>query len=136
MHALLSTLVATSLLLHAAFGCCWHQHASHSREGPRIPAAVESVCHQQVHGCCDHEHGRPSPVPCKDGPHCQGDCNYLAIQKSQLDQVQIVAPLELAAIALPSYDVHNVAIFGLDRLYELDTGPPLRLHLVHQILLI
>jgi hypothetical protein len=63
-------------------------------------------------------------------------CNYLPVQKTQLDKVQFHVPIEFAPIVPASCDVHVAARLGLERVHESAAGPPLRLHLLHQILLI
>lgn len=137
MHVLVSNLVAASLLLHAVFGCCWHhRHDTSCCDNSPVAQAVEACCQHHRGDECNDKHSLPSPAPCQGGPHCLGDCNYLAVQKSHLDQVQFDVPLDFAIPNSPFFDVRFATAHGCDRLYELDTGPPLRLHLVHQILLI
>jgi hypothetical protein len=131
-------LVASSLLLHAALGCCWHhEHSPTCCEPLHIVPVAIAGCHQ--HDCIDHcdaDHDQPSPTPCDGDSHCPGDCNYLAVQKSQLDQVQISLPLDFAAISAPPSHAADCTAHNLAQLYELDTGPPQRLHLALQVLLI
>ena len=137
MHAVLSSLVASSLLMHAVLGCCWHHgHASSCCDQSQSAQVAQNCCHHHDDVGCDDDHDEPAPTPCKGGPHCHGVCNYLPVQKTQLDPVQLAAPLDFAVAVLHSSDAHFVAAHGFEHLYELDTGPPLRLHLLHQILLI
>jgi hypothetical protein len=133
MHTLLASLVASSLLLHAVLGCCWHygQESSRCCESQDVADADH-----HEHDCCGDRDDDTEPLPCNGGPHCHNVCNYLPVQKSQLDQGQLNVLLDFVAVVLPATNVHVVAAHGIDRLYELDTGLPLRLHLVHQILLI
>jgi hypothetical protein len=137
MHAALSSLVASSLLMHAVLGCCWHhRQANTCCDDSHVAQASEVGCHHHHDDCGDDDHEQSVPTPCNGGPHCNGVCIYLPVQKTQIDQVQFVAPLDFAAFNLPPGVVHVAAAHSLERLYELDTGPPLRLHLAYQILLI
>jgi hypothetical protein len=139
MRAVFSSLVATALLIHAVMGCCWH-HAHDALCSIRSSAeqALETGCchHDQgEHG--DQQQGQPSHAPCRGHSHCcQGLCTYLPAQKTQLDTLQSHVPLDFAAIVQATCDAHVSALFHIERTHETAAGPPLRLHLYHQILLI
>jgi hypothetical protein len=135
MHAFLSGLLASALFVHAIYGCCWH----HAQCTPTCNHAI--ACTTTETECCDHstapaEGNQPQP-PCDDQRDCQGVCNYLPSHKTQLD-----SPLDLAALDFPESLPANasaqlVAIRAAGepcdpRVFE----PPLRLHLLHQLLLI
>jgi len=130
MRAIFSSLVAASLLIHAAFGCCHHQ-------AHRIAAAEDHVAcsHGDHHDdCCEH-HGQPSDEPC-EGQHCHGVCNYLPVQKSQLDDLKVELPLDFVAMLPAACEVRVVALHNGVCAVDSNAGPPVRLHLLHQILLI
>jgi hypothetical protein len=131
MRAVFSSLVALSLLMHAALGCCRHA------DGQRCASALASA---QTSDECAHHHdvgdhpGQPTDEPCS-GHHCDGLCNYLPIQKSQLDDLKLQLPLDLAIISPAACDMQAVAVH--EKVYcESVPEPPVRLHLLHQILLI
>ena len=129
MRALFSSLVATSLLIHAAIGCCWHHaHVDTCCDDSQVEQPVDADGHH--HGeQGDHSHG-----PCKD--HCQGTCHYLPVQKAQVDTLVLHTPLDFAAVVPATCDVHVVALLHADRTHESAAEPPVRLHLFQQLLLI
>jgi hypothetical protein len=138
MQAIFSNLVAASLFIHAMIGCCWH-HAHDSS------CCDESPAEQVVEtNCCHHDHGdrndtplgEPSHAPCQGQSHCQGLCNYLPVQKTQLDTVDLSVPLDYAIIAPATYEIQVAALLHMERVHETAAKPPMRLHLFHQILLI
>lgn len=154
MHPILSSFVAAMLSIHALLGCCWH-HA----QGCEV---CDSVKHEAVSPelallttCCQHaaEAGRhdldrsghdqhagqeqPHRAPCKCQIECRGTCAYLLTpraltgdQKSTLsDCVAMIVPaITTGQSALPlSWPLGNSPA---------NSEPPVRLHLLHQILLI
>jgi hypothetical protein len=134
MRTIFSSLVAASLLIHAAFGCC--QHDAH-RDVCVDDHEAERVCDadgNHHHDCVEH-HGQPADQPC-GGHHCQGQCNYLPVQKSQPDDLKVKLPLDFVAVLPAGCDVRVVALHHAEWLSESVAGPPVRLHLLHQILLI
>jgi hypothetical protein len=132
MHAILSSLTAVLLLVHAAFGCCWH-HAHRCTEHGNVLAAAEPA------GCCQHhghEGSKPEPRPCDCKLECGGSCVYLLPQKIRIEAPRSVVSLDLVAAALVLAEAQIVSAG------ESDVGrsshgaaPPLRLHLMHQLLL-
>lgn len=130
MRALLSSLVATSLLIHAAIGCCWHHaHTDSCCEPTQFEQATDC---DGDHSCDKHDghsHG-----PCKD--HCQGTCHYLPVQKAQIDTQVSQSPLDFAAIVPHVSSVKLVVQHHAECTHESAAGPPVRLHLFQQLLLI
>ncbi|HEX4413249.1 MAG TPA: hypothetical protein VH107_06445 [Lacipirellulaceae bacterium] len=130
MRALLSSLVAMSLLIHAAIGCCWHHvHTDSCCEDSRFEQSTDS---DGDHPCDQHDghsHG-----PCKD--HCQGTCHYLPVQKTQIDTQVALSPFDFFAIAPPTCDVQLFVQHHAECTHESAAGPPVRLHLFQQLLLI
>src|SRR5262245_26987191 len=83
MRTAFSSLMCVLLLIHAVFGCCWHD--KHDKEGGN--GAVASL---DADSCCDHDHdaacdGHGQHAPCKGHPNCHGLCHYLPVQKSIFD---------------------------------------------------
>ncbi|HEY2839918.1 MAG TPA: hypothetical protein VGJ26_12260 [Pirellulales bacterium] len=151
MQALLTTLTAFSLAIHALVGCCWHhaQRCDCGAESTALAANVESRCQHCHHACHDHaKHHRvsdrqadegqsttPTPCPCK--VECHGFCTYLPPEKSPLESAA-----DGPAFALPLNPlVHDSTTDSLAAHWEWladpgDSAQPLRIHLLHQIFLI
>jgi hypothetical protein len=137
MRALFSSLVACALLMHAAVGCGWHH--KHDAIGDNAVAVADSAsecCHHSHHEGDHQEHGQPSQAPCDGHSHCQGLCNYLPVQKPQLDQSSVQLLPDFAVIAPATSKLHVESLTSFARAWESASEPPLRLHLLHQILLI
>src|SRR5262249_19789647 len=82
MHAFLSSLTAALLLIHAAFGCCWHHAHRCVIHGNAVAAA-------EPQGCCEHHrHEGSTPVPCGCKLECSGQCVYLLPQKFRVENLQ------------------------------------------------
>jgi hypothetical protein len=131
MQAFLSILMASVIVLHAAFGCCWH-HA-------HCCSQFSQVAVSQPAKCCQHHHEssgshRQSPGKCK--VECHGVCNYLVPQKVRIDPPRMVALFDVVANQTASSDFRFDVPSGwtLEK-SSLETAP-LRLHLLHQHLLI
>jgi len=138
MRFVFASLVASSLLIHAVLGCCWHA----GRE--RATSEFNVACSHHAHGdCCDHhadhdgdaDHG-DSHGPCDGKSHCHGLCTYLPVQKAQVDTQQLDLPMDFAAILPATCDAQLAGSSKFLLLREPAAEPPLRLHLLHQILLI
>jgi hypothetical protein len=135
MRTVFSSVLAASLLVHAALGCCWHKSQDTCEcDGTHRLLAVASEC--------DHDHDaapegdrHDSHQPGKGQSHCPGTCNYLPVQKSQLGKIQILAPVDTVAVVPLTCQAQVVSYFAAE-----PTGgrlePPLRLHLLHQIILV
>lgn len=133
MHAILSSLMAALLFVYAAFGCCWH-HAPSTRCYEGLAQASQPV------KCCKHHHDSDNKLPqnpCKSHGECQGVCTYIVPQKVQIDSAHVLAPLDLVASVsvLTDAQIAPAARWELAR-FQVDLEPPLRLHLLHQSLLI
>lgn len=135
MHAILSIITAATLFIHALFGCCWH-HA-HSCVRCEMASAEASP----VAGGCKCHHGsqpdqQPSG-PCNCQFECKGVCTYLPPQKTVADCPELGVPFSSVAIVSVLADRHLSAVGVWEQTCgQLATEPPLRLHLLHQILLI
>lgn len=138
MRAVFSSFVAVSLLVHAAFGCCWHHVHEAECEAKHCDSVLVETTHPhalQFAGGHSHECD-PSHSPAKERSHCHGACQYLPGQKVQLEKFSPLITLELAIAAPAIIDAQIAAkvIGGLS--LDAPAQPPLRLHLFHQILLI
>ncbi len=140
MRSLFSSLVAVSLLIHAAFGCCWHHLHDrtcdhHSDSGPAFAA---EAAHGQVDGLseCDSHNGKSPHSPDKGHSNCQGTCHYLPAQKTQLNSFSAFALCDLAVAATTIIDVPTLTTSNFTLALAEPAQPPVRLHLFQQLLLI
>ena len=135
MQAALSNLMAALLLIQALTGwCCYHPCAS---------TAVQTTTLVQSHrpSCCDDcdDESRPAPKPtapcrCQD---CLGFCTYVPTDKAQVDCPQLVVPIDSLAFVPILADSHMSGMFFGDVAKGPPVAePPLRLHLLHQVILI
>ena len=154
MHTILSSLVAAALSILALLGCSWHRvHGcavcETTQRGGASPEVSPAMC------CCQHDahhdeddcsqagdaqrggHGPSHQAPCKCQIDCCGTCAFLPSSRAvSLDRQS--APSDYVAATLPVLATSQ-STRAMSRL--LGSGwtrgtPPLRLHLLHQILLI
>jgi hypothetical protein len=133
MHAILASLMAAVVSIQALLGCCWH----HARLCAQCEPAVKTV---QPKACC-HRHqakatdepGQPKPCNCRI--ECEGLCTYLPPQKTHIDVAPLPVAFDCVAI-LPARAESHPAPAWEPSGGPAPAGPPLRLHLMHQILLI
>jgi hypothetical protein len=138
MRAIVSNITAAMLLIHAMVGCCRH-HECHAAS---CDGALEKVC--PTDGCCHRNHppcDRPTerphrPANCTFG--CQGVCTYVPPEKTLVEKPHSTIALDFLP-ADPALADSSLVTAG--SLWEsTDCGPapglPLRLHLMHQILLV
>ena len=126
MHAFNSILVTSCLLAHALFGCCWH----HSHDC----VAHEAIAYSGG-GCNDHGCPAKHSEPCNCRIECGAICVYLPIEKTVIDCSPVTFDLVATNPTLFRDESANLLS------WELASGlaasaPPLRLHLLHQILVI
>jgi len=131
MHSVFTNLMAGLLFIHTVFGCCWH-HAHACGQSVAVTASQPAKC------CHHHQHGSDSKQQQKPGKckvECQGTCTYVVPQKVTIEAPQWVA-IDLLAV-LPSLADRQIEIAAsweaLPSLFDL--APPLRPHLLHQVLL-
>lgn len=136
MHAFLSNLTASLLLIHAVLGCCWHHgHDCATCDGTAIPAAWLTPCCKHHQDACD-ERQEPAP-PYKCQQECSGTCTYLPPQKTQLDCSDIALPFDFAVLIPAMVDAQTASAIPWER--ASDSGgvqSSVRRHLLHQVLLI
>jgi len=127
MHRLLSILTAALLFIHTVFGCCWH-HAHHGEHDQSSATSGSTLC-------CHHAEHSGDSEPCERHVECEGACIYVLPQK-----VAVEAPQELAVdlpVVLPSLacqQVESARTWEAGRFLH-GSMPPLRIHLLHQVLL-
>jgi len=132
MHAVLSSLTAALLFIHAAFGCCWHHVHRCAEHGDSLALAESANCHH--HGGCG-EHQEPAQ-PCGCKIECGGSCAYLLPQKIRIDAPRSMSSVLLVAALLKLTDAPNVSaawIANGDTAHKI--APAVRLHLLHQSML-
>ena len=138
MRPVISLITAAACLLHFGLGCCAH-HAH---------AGDDHVCECSVsHGqdedhCHSHEHDHDTPAdttPDEPADH-HGDCHethctFLVTGKTTIAPELLSAPLLFATL-----DAVVATADSTPAIWQRDTGDPLwlpvRLHLLHQVLLI
>lgn len=135
MPRIVSILLAGSLLAHVALGCCGH--VEHTCGRSQVSAAV------LVAGeCCGHCQQKPArPVdrddPCKCRLECHGVCLFLPGATTQLDAPSAGNSSDVPTILAPAVTSSIAAALRWERLCQrFKSEWPLRLHLLHQILLI
>lgn len=143
MRFICCNLMSALLFMHALLGCCWHHAHGESCCSKPAPDRA-SVAKHESH--CSHKHCSRSsenapqqqePAEPSEHEDCPGACNFLPIVKTQVDtesgmMVQsFVAYIAWAAKSdVPSqYSARSESGSAILCL-------PLRLHLLHQILLI
>lgn len=136
MHIVLSSLMAALLGIHAFFGCCWHHgHRCAECTPSATQVAQPAKCCHHHQGTDEKQHGKQTP--CKCFLECHGVCIYVPSQKVQLDSPELIVPLDFVAVLTAFSDMQQASTAP----WEISRGPtavspPLRLHLLHQILLI
>jgi hypothetical protein len=149
VRTLVSHLVAVAVTLHTLLGCCWH-HAHEpvatvaqvetAQSETKAPVPVKSCrCHRhQAREFAKQEQNRPTrQEPVDRCPNTCGDkCVYVSTDRVQLDHPLILTSFDLTPAAPQSDLAMGLSISR----YESDDAtvdpPPLRLHLLYQLLLI
>ncbi|HEY4232048.1 MAG TPA: hypothetical protein VGM76_01350 [Lacipirellulaceae bacterium] len=133
MQAFVSKLMVGLVLAQAISGWCCHRPC-HCLDGEAADVCAELTADE----CCHNDH---STLTLHASAHCQcheclGFCTYVAAAKSQLVRPQTSFGFDLAAanpgLANTQWSVEQRA--GNRESDQL--GPPVRLHLLHQSLLI
>jgi hypothetical protein len=135
MRALVSNLTALLLIVHAMIGCCHHHWHSAAECGPETTFAATCECcpHHFDLTDADHQPGEP----CSGALECQGVCKFLPSSRVQLDCSDDEGDCQLVAVvdSLAAIDaIHHVNVSR--RASPRDALPPIRLHLLHQRLLV
>ena len=133
MHTALNLITAAALLTHMLVGCCWHhahaceEHVDASAE--LINSAVECDSHGHQHSESGDHDGDSSHDDC-DGQSCVATCDLSPQGFHGIDLT-----LHLAFDISPQ-TTQAFAISRDQTQVERDTGPSVRPHLAHQVLLI
>ena len=125
MHLLASNLLASLLLTQALLGWCWHCTDDCHRPSDSVIAEQCAAC---LHGGIDgDEH------TCEW--QCQGSCVFVKADRTHIDDVASVLPTITLEATL---DLPQCPSAALTWLASEDRGGslPVRLHLLHQLLLI
>ena len=135
MDRVFTSAIAALLFIHTACGCCWYNaHKNAACGHPHLPGLAGT--------CCQHDNRATDGDESSDGPcrcrlECQGVCTYLPPQKAQIDPPHLSIPFDLPAPPSASADAHFASAWrGEFASGPIEPRPPLRLHLLHQILLI
>jgi hypothetical protein len=120
-------------ILHIAGGCCWH-HA-HGRESSAVPAGERVAAPQQCGAACAPCCTRPGDGHQPPQPCAENSCDLVAGQRAPSGELASAwyllarAPLGAdAAISRQAARCIGPRLVGVCR--------PVRLHLLHQLLLI
>jgi hypothetical protein len=138
MRRLVSNLTATMLLVHSLVGCCGRLDVCHKscERSECCDAAVAACCHDD-HATESHQDKMPI-APCDCKLHCKALCVSLPPEKAAVDIAHSARAIDVVAVVWTAPAIHASAAaafrgaVGACRSLE----PPLRLHLLHQIMLI
>lgn len=130
----LHSLLAGATLVQALSGWC-HQHGAECAQCDSRPVAVIRAM------CCQHHGGdsqliRQAQLPCECGVRCHGFCIFVTTAKAQLD-VPRESSLDFACpLAATMKSCAACSVYFDDGFDLVACQPPLRIHLLHQSLLI
>ena len=134
MRALVSNLACLMLAAHLMLGCCWHHaHAGetachHACQAGAFDEPSDEADHHQ-----DQDHDQHAP-PAHGDDHCQGErCSFLVVAKVYVDS-NCGGASPLAALAETSSQASADLAWLRMAAGGPDHRPPLRLHLLHQVL--
>jgi hypothetical protein len=138
MRRFVCTLTAVTLLVHALVGCCRH----HDHRG--VSCETVECCDSVVAGCCHEEHAAESHhdhqplAPCDCKLQCKTFCISLPPEKTLLDAGHSTPGVDTVAVESNATASCPTLVAGWRdglRAFRL-SKPPLRLHLLHQVILI
>lgn len=130
MATFLINLMTSLLLFQAVSGWCCHH-----------PCQKLEECSADIHGDCCHRAGEsipeiPADTPC-ECDDCLGFCTYVAERPAELETSELISTvITLAAFLDCHQDVERTPTDGQYRSRGFAPAPPLRLHLLHQLLLV
>ena len=142
MRALVSYCMATWLLAVTVCGWCCHAPFVCAAELANQTSPPNSAALNDEHECACHT-CKPTPTgkrtpgtPCKCPHECLGLCKTLPKPRSTIEFKLSVAALAIDAIVPLPIDSHGASFRSAGSSHLADCGPPLRLHLLHQLLLV
>ena len=136
MQALIQILMAGVLLIQALTG--WCDRSLHAC----ISSGADAADVAQTDDCCGHE---TSPVsetdspagPCPSKSECHGVCTYVPTQEKQVDIAPKALPATFVSVESATTGADLGSSISLEALWRSAISePPVRLHLMHQIILI
>jgi len=136
MQWFLTNLTIVALAIHAFFGCPCHEPQS------CVPLDDPAAAVAHSTHCCEHHQDAPpaeqAPAePCKCKLTCHGVCISLPPPRPSLETAEDGFSVGLAAVDQAASSLLAGTATCLERAHVPDAGvPPLRLHLMHQVLLI
>ncbi|MEX2315676.1 MAG: hypothetical protein WD669_00895 [Pirellulales bacterium] len=133
MHAFVASLTTFTLIIHGLIGCCWRLAPSDSQDGANTCLVAGACCPSERGDGQEHDESPCSPSPGRS--QCHGVCTYLSPERTSVDQ----APLELSfdsVAAVESLTGGQLVASVRDPAAAVPCEPPLRLHLLNQLLLI
>ena len=135
MRALFSSLLAAWMFVLAVSGWCCRPPFACAQTDSAPSASRAAECCKRC-GREGHRESEPT-APCKGQSECHGICVYLPVQKTQLDTKPVLASFDFIATVPALGDSQIAAALSWEQICDpLRFEPPLRLHLVHQVLLI
>jgi len=136
MQAVFSSLLAGLLLIQALTGWCDRSPLNCASSNADAACSIEETACCQ-HDCCPAGETDSPADPCSGSGECHGICIYVSSPETRIDTTQIALPIDFMAILPASVDFHVVSALALDSVWHSAISePPLRLHLLHQIILI
>lgn len=132
MTAVLNILAVIMLVAHASLGCCcWHAAPEHVAAAPTA----------ETHTDCSHaHHPNPAPAPADHSNHdTPCDCEFMADAVPLPVRVDVSDAFDMASWAFllePSPAVPSLALDFFRQAHpSIPHASPVRLHLLHQVLL-
>ena len=153
MRSIVTYLITTVLALHTLLGCCWHHahdaiayaavHTAEVQESRAMTSAIVGHCCRRqldqpelVTGAADfaddqeHESSGPDQDPCNDR------CTFVSTDRVQVDSLRDAFALGFLAPEVAAQLAGEFVYRRWEIRSASDVVPPLRLHLLHQLLLI
>lgn len=132
MQAILTNVMASVLFVHAALGCCWHCASCCTGCENSVSAASGSTC------CGHHQQTPKQPqTPCKCPLECHRVCIYVPTHRAPVEGPQLTASFDIVVNTCTLWRSQLAVSPSWERTREpLAAEPPVRLHLLHQLLLI
>lgn len=146
MRAAVCITVAAMIALHTVLGCCWH----HSHTTPSVAAGIDAKTTaptKAIKRCCCHKRlkdqarlpeqdsqrqdsKKPCPTPCSE------KCDSAAVNRTTHHELTWYCDVAFSTAPDQPLLIPNVPTLRGEFLNFAVESPPLRLHLLHQLLLI
>ncbi len=142
MRAILCNLLATMLLVHALAGCCrCHRDAVAQNDATPVEQVATKCCCEHCDDTATHHTTQHGSSPCDCKIECKGLCIYVPTPKCVVDASQMVRAFD----SVPATGAEQISSLlqlavasrcNLEMRGDVAQWPPMRLHLLHQIILI